>query len=299
WLTSIASIITSSGELIRLNYIQCLSPSLPNKKGTIILIHGFPQTSYQFRHVITPLSDAGYTVVAPDYRGASQSSKPLAGYAKFQMAEDLKLLLHSHLELKEKVHIVGHDIGGMVAFAYAAQYPENVATLTWSEFQVLHFTSCWPSQQQMKGTPDVFRFVFHQIRDLPESLVMGKEREYLKYFFDKLAYNIIGPIDLDRYVVAYTQPGAMRAGFEVYRAFEQDAEDNRKWLAENGKVRVPVLGMGGRKHLIAQHMEGMMAEVHDSTDALFVEGSGHFIAEKDPESFMKGILEFVSEYNPS
>ncbi|PSN70381.1 soluble epoxide hydrolase [Corynespora cassiicola Philippines] len=294
WQTRIATLTPSPIETLRLNYTLCPPPPSTPSKGTILLIHGFPQTSHQFRHVITPLADAGYTILAPDYRGAGQSSKPPTGYTKFQMAADLHFLLTSHLQLHAKVHVVGHDIGGMIAWAYAARYPEHVASLIWGECP-LPGTSFY---EEIKGSADVFHFVFHQVRDLPEALVAGKEREYLKHFFDKLVYNsaAIGVEDLERYVLAYEQPGAMRAGFEVYRAFEQDAEENRRWLEDNGKVKVPVMGMVGKQFLLARHMEGMMAEVHDSTDVLVVEESGHYIAEEDPEAFLKGVLGFVSKY---
>merc|ERR1711971_925431 len=103
---------------VSIHYLSCSPPSNQKPKGTILLIHGFPQTSYQFRHVITPLADAGYTIIAPDYRGAGESSRPRDGYDKLTMAKDLHTLITSHLNIKDKIHVVGHDIGGMVAHAY-------------------------------------------------------------------------------------------------------------------------------------------------------------------------------------
>lgn len=144
------------------------------------------------------------------------------------MAEDLHTLVQSHLVIKEKIHVIGHDIGGMIAFAYASRYPEHTRSVIWGECP-LSGTSYY---EQIKSTPDVFHFVFHRVPDLPEFLIAGKEREYLKHFFDKIVLNTaaITPADLDNYV-AYSQPGAIRAGLEVYRAFEQDAEENRECLA--------------------------------------------------------------------
>jgi pimeloyl-ACP methyl ester carboxylesterase len=294
WRQRIATITTSSNEQICLNYRECSAPSSTEAKGVILLIHGFPQTSYQFRHVITPLSDAGYRVIAPDYRGAGQSSKPLTGYQKTQMAEDLHILVQSHLGIKEKIHVVGHDIGGMIAYAYASRYPEHVASVIWGECP-LPGTSCY---EKVKGTPDVFHFVFHQVPDLPEFLIAGKEREYLKHFFDKIAYNsgAITAADLEHYALSYSQPGAIRAGLEVYRAFEKDAEENREWVKEHGKVKVSSLLMMGEKFMLAQSAESMANEFHEDAKILTVVESGHYIAEENPESFVEEVLGFVHKH---
>jgi pimeloyl-ACP methyl ester carboxylesterase len=210
------------------------------------------------------------------------------------MAEDLHILIYSHFGIKEKIHVVGHDIGGMIAFAYASRYPNDVASVVWGECP-LPGTSCY---EGIKGTPEVFHFVFHQVPDLPEFLIAGKEREYLKHFFDKISYNsaAITPADLEHYALAYSQPGAIRAGLEVYRAFEKDAEENRKWVAEHGKVKIPSLLMNGEKFMLAQSAEGMAEEYHEGAEMLTVEESAHYIAEENPNGFLKGVLEFVNKH---
>ncbi|KAF2678649.1 soluble epoxide hydrolase [Lentithecium fluviatile CBS 122367] len=290
WVQRIATITDSSGLQIRLNYISCPTHLRP-QKGTILLIHGFPQTSYQFRLVITPLSDAGYNVVAPDYRGAGQSSKPLTGYEKTQMAEDLHILVKDHLKITEKVHVVGHDIGGMIAVPYAYQYAEDVASLIWGECP-LPGTKVY---EEVKTMAEAFHFVFHQVPDLPEMLIAGREREYIKHYFDKQLSNsaAISPQDLEVYTMAYSQPGAMRAALGVYRAFERDAEDNRRWLRENGKLGVPSLLMMGGEFLLVSRAEEMREEVHEGGEVVVIEGSGHYIAEENPEAFVEAVLRFV------
>ncbi|CAI6231516.1 unnamed protein product [Periconia digitata] len=297
WQQRIATISTTEqGEQVRLNYINCSSPSEAGLKGTILLIHGFPQTSYQFRHVITPLSDAGYRVIAPDYRGAGKSSKPVLGYEKSQMAQDIHLLIQSHLSIKDKIHVVGHDIGGMVAFAYASQYPDDVASVIWGECP-LPGSSFY---EDIKGTPGVFHFVFHQVPDLPEALIAGREKIYLQHFFDKLLYNTaaITSEDLEQYTVAYAQPGAISAGINVYRAFAKDAEENKKWLKDNGKLNVPAMGMVGKESFLAASTESMLKEVHEEqqVETFLVEEASHYIAEENPESFVKGVLGFVRKH---
>ena len=105
--------IQQSDPEIRIFYTECL-PASGGTKGTILLIHGFPETSYQFRHVIGPLAEAGYRIIAPDYRGAGYSSKPPSGYTKDVLAQDLFKLVHDRLGVQDKIHVVGHDIGGMI-----------------------------------------------------------------------------------------------------------------------------------------------------------------------------------------
>jgi len=294
WEQRIASITTSSGEEIRLNYIGCRAEPAKGSKGVILLIHGFPQTSYQFRHVITDLAKAGYHVIAPDYRGAGQSSKPPKGYQKTQMAEDLHILIKDHFKIQKKIHVVGHDIGGMIAFAYASRYPDDVASVIWGECP-LPGTSFY---ENIKGTPDVFHFVFHQVPDLPEFLIAGKEREYLKHFFDKLLYNssAITPADLDYYTLAYSQPGAIRAGLEVYRAFEKDAEENRTWLAQHGKLKVPSLLMMGEQCMLAQGSESMASEYHEAVETVEIAEAAHYIAEENPSSFISMVQGFIEKH---
>ncbi|KAH7074501.1 Alpha/Beta hydrolase protein [Paraphoma chrysanthemicola] len=289
WKQRIATV--SDGQL-RIAYTEC-SPIIETK-GTILLIHGFPQTSYQFRHVIAPLSDAGYRVIAPDFRGAGQSSKPPNGYEKSNMAGDLYRLVQEHLGIKEKIHVVGHDIGGMIAFAYASRYPDGVASLIWGECP-LPGTSVY---EEVKTNPAAFHFMFHCVPDLPEFLIAGKEREYLKHFFDKQLYNsaAITPADLDHYTLAYEQPGAIRAALEVYRAFEKDAEENRGWLKEHGKVKVPTMVMMGEKFILTPYAERMTSEVNENATVLLIEESGHYVAEENPQAFVKGVLEFVRKH---
>ncbi|OCL04814.1 alpha/beta-hydrolase [Glonium stellatum] len=291
----IATIKSPDDEEIRLNYLECLNPPSLDKKGTILLIHGFPQTSYQFRHVIIPLSNAGYHIIAPDYRGAGQSSKPASGFTKAIMAGDILIPVRDYLGIKEKIHVVGHDIGGMIAFAYASRYPDHVASVIWGECP-LPGSSFY---EQSKGTVALFHFIFHSVLDLPEALVAGREGIYLKHFFDKLSYNsaAISLTDLEYYTTCYSQPGAMRCGINVYRAFEKDVEENRKWLKENGKCKIPALALSGGNCFLAQHAESMLKEFHVHVENATVADSGHYIAEENPEDFVHEVLEFVRKNN--
>ncbi|MGE8943355.1 alpha/beta fold hydrolase [Leptospira interrogans] len=116
---------------VRLGYTDARTTEQPLR--TVLLLHGAPQTRYFWRHVIEPLALAGYRVIAPDYRGAGESSKPLAGYDKWTMAGDIHTLVRETLGVKGPIAIVGHDLGSMLAFAYALRYRDEISTATFME----------------------------------------------------------------------------------------------------------------------------------------------------------------------
>ncbi|KAI1375705.1 soluble epoxide hydrolase [Hypoxylon crocopeplum] len=281
---------------LRIAYIDCPSKNKRSQRGVILLIHGFPQTSYQFRHVIDPLAEAGYRVLAPDYRGAGASSKPAIGFTKSIIARDLVRLLDA-LEIHEPVHVVGHDIGGMVAFAMAAKHPSRVASVNWGECP-LPGTSAYIEDRTTHSVQQ-FHFIFHSVPDLPLALVAGRERIYLSHFFQKIAYNTaaITNEDLDHYVRCYEQPGAMRCAFELYRAFEQDAKECEEWISAYGKLSIPALCLTGARSRHLDHAAKMFAEVHqkDTYEVVAVPESGHYIAEENPEGFVRETLRFIEK----
>jgi len=278
----------------RLHYIDCSPSPGTSPKGVLLLIHGFPQTSYQFRHVIPLFADAGYRVIVPDYRGAGQSSHPAHDFRKATMADDLFALVHSYLGIQDKIHIIGHDIGGMIAHSYASRRPSHVKSLVWGECP-LPGTAAYEENKIMKQQ---FHFVFHSVPDLPEALVTGRERLYLKHFFDKQALNTgaITSADLDHYTLMYSQPGALRCAFAVYEAFEVDAEENRAWLQDKGKCKVPALVLSGDSSRHADEAEFMGIEMYENLEVDVVEESGHYIAEENPVAFVRKVLAFVEKH---
>ncbi len=233
---------------------------------TIVLLHGFPQTWWEWHHVIPDLVHAGFRVVAPDYRGAGQSFRPHGGYDKRTMAQDIHVLLKEHLRIEQPVVMAGHDIGLMVAYAYAQAYRDDVSHLVIMDAP-LPGTAVF---DRVRSDPRVWHFGFHGVRDLPELFVAGKEREYLQYFFNVRIFDTsaISDGDFEVYVSSYSAPGAMRAGFEVYRAFDQDITDNRESLRRNGKLRIPVLALGGTISTTGALVEEMMREVAEDVKGI-------------------------------
>jgi pimeloyl-ACP methyl ester carboxylesterase len=258
---------------------------------TIVLLHGFPQTFWEWHRVIPRLVEAGFRVVAPDYRGAGHSSRPFGGYDKRTMASDIHRLLHEHLHLDGPVAVVGHDIGLMVAYAYAQAYREEVSHLVVMDAP-LPGTAVF---DRLRSDPRVWHFAFHAARDVPEMLVAGRERPYLQAFFNARMFDpsAITESDFEVYVAAYSAPGAMRAGFETYRAFDQDIADNRDALKRNGKLAMPVLAVGGASSTTGPLMEEMMREVSEHVTALRISGTAHWIAEENPSILVAELLKFL------
>jgi pimeloyl-ACP methyl ester carboxylesterase len=256
---------------------------------TVVLLHGFPQTWWEWRHLISPLAHAGFCVVAPDYRGAGNSSKPPGGYDKRTMASDIRKLLRDHLRVEGPVILVGHDIGLMVAYAFAQEYRRDASHLIIIDAPVPG-TSVF---DRLKLDPRLWHFAFHGARDVAEMLLAGRERQYLQAFFYARCFNP-SALDLDHFSSAYSAPGAMRAGLELYRAFEQDAVDNREFLRRNGKLAIPTLALGGAISNSGPLLEEMMREVAEHVIAARVPDTGHWVPEENPQALLEILLDLLS-----
>lgn len=286
---------------LRLAYREARPPAEPPTKGIIILLHGFPQTSYQFRHIIPLLAADGYHCIAPDYRGAGGSSKPTGDdFTKTTMARDIISLL-DHLAIHEKVHVVGHDLGGMVAYALASRHSARVKSVCLGECPLPGTQTYF--RDRTEHAVQQFHFIFHCVPDLPEALIAGKERIYIKHFFDKITYSLsaFDDADVDYYTQQYSQPGAMRCATATYRAFERDAEENKAWVAEQGICQIPTLVLSGEHSRHAAEAMEMMLEVTDER-MLRVEtvaGAAHFLAEENPKGFADAVLRLIGEHDDS
>jgi pimeloyl-ACP methyl ester carboxylesterase len=257
----------------------------------VVLLHGFPQTWWEWRSVIPKLVGAGFRMVAPDYRGAGHSGRPAGGYDKATMAEDVHQLVRDQLGITEPVVLAGHDIGLMVAHSYAQHYRGEVSHLAVLDAP-LPGTAVF---DRLSSDPRVWQFAFHAVRDIPEMLIAGRERAYLQHFFTARAADpsAVTAEDLDVYVAAYASPGGIRAAMEVYRAFDQDVVDHRAALERDGKLTLPVLAVGGAISTTGKLMEPMMREVADDVTALVIPGAGHWIPEEQPRVLAQALHEFA------
>jgi pimeloyl-ACP methyl ester carboxylesterase len=260
---------------------------LGGRGDTVVLLHGWGQNWYMWRHVMPKLVAQGYTVIAPDLRGIGDSGKPVGGYDKKTVATDIKSLV-DQLNLGQ-VHIVGHDVGGMVAYSYAAQFQSSVRSLTIVDVPLPGI----PPWDAIVANPRTWHFRFYANRDLAESLIAGREKTYFAWFYNSEAVNPAG-IDeetLDVYARSYATPGALRGGFEHYRAFEQDAKDNSVFAKT--KLTIPVLGVGGAGSfgpIIEQHLK----HVAENVRSVSIEGSGHWVADERPAELIEALSKFFA-----
>jgi pimeloyl-ACP methyl ester carboxylesterase len=182
----------------------------------------------------------------------------------------------------------------MIAHSYAAQFPEEVASIAQGENPLPGTQGYHSTKNDLK----VWHFTFHAVPDLPETLIQGRERIYLKHFFDRLAQNpdAISSHDLDVYATAYAQPGAMRAGLNVYRCFEKDGEDNVSIVKAKGKSEVRSLALWGGKSFAGEEMATSMAsEFYENVQFEMVAGAGHWIAEEKPKEFVEVLLRWFEK----
>ncbi|MEU7835525.1 alpha/beta hydrolase [Nonomuraea sp. NPDC049129] len=274
---------------VRLGYTLAVPVDREPDK-TVLLVHGAPQTRYAWRKVIGPLAEAGYRVIAPDYRGAGASTKPRDGYDKWTMAGDLHSLVHDVLAVTGPVSLVGHDLGSMLALSYALRYRSDVVSATFMEAP-LPGTDYY---EQRKVAKSAWHFDFPANPDIAVYLTHGRERWYINRFFDDLAYqpDAIGNDDLDLYARAFEAPGAMRALCEIYRELDHDADFNRADLSRHGKLAIPVLASGGGTQILSKEYEPMCRQIAENVTSRLVPDCGHWVAEENPGYFTTMFLEF-------
>ena len=177
-------------------------------------------------------------------RGLGDSEKPLTGYDKKTVAEDIYQLVKKLGY--SKIYIVAHDWGGPVAYSYAAAHPKDVLKMIILDIILPGFGYEEAGNFSPKG---IWHFSFHAVRDLPEKLIDGKEDVYLNWLYDHFLYNqsAITTDDREEYIKQYSKPGAMRAGFEYYRSVFEDAKQNKEYGKE--KLEIPILTIGGEAGL--------------------------------------------------
>ena len=249
----------------------------------VFLLHGYAQTSHMWRPLILELAKT-HAVIAPDLRGFGSSSKPESGYDKKTLAQDIHALAASLGY--SRIAIAGHDIGLMVAYAYAAQFPREVARIALMD-AFLPGVGDWKTVWLLR---DLWHFHFYG--KTPLALVEGRERIYLEHFWNDFAADSacsVSEADRQLYAAAYAQPGAMRAGFEVFRAFEQDAKDFADFAKT--KLTMPMLALTGQKasgeFLIAQ---GRL--VADQVEGVVVKDSGHWLIDEAPDQVIPQLVSF-------
>ncbi|GJH28990.1 hypothetical protein CBA19CS42_30760 [Caballeronia novacaledonica] len=213
------------------------------------------------------------------------------------MATDIRELL-AFLRITSPITLVGHDLGMLVGYSFATLYPTDVERLVLMEAPIPGTKAFQSVATTRFSESRLWHFHLHGAADsIAEMLIVGRELPYLRSFYVRLSSNpdAISLADVQRYVADYTAPGAMRAGFELYRAFEKDEGDNRRALVEKGKLQMPVLGLGGTASFFLPLADEMLSEVAENATVRPIEDCGHWIAEEQPEIFLRELRRFVRD----
>jgi len=253
----------------------------------VVLLHGFADTGDMWAQAAIKLMK-DHTVIVPDLRGMGLSAHPDSGYTKKSKAADIAGVMDA-LKI-DKADLVTHDIGNMVGYALAAQYPKRITK--WVVIDApLQGIGDW---DKIKQSPLLWHFNFRG-PDM-ERLVAGRERIYLDRFYNELSAD---PKKIDEatrvhYAKLYARPHAMHDAFEQFKAFDQDAIDNQAMLATGGKLPMPVLAVGAEKSAGTTQADILRFVAADVTGAI-VPASGHWIMEENPDATVKLITDFLSK----
>jgi pimeloyl-ACP methyl ester carboxylesterase len=250
----------------------------------VVLLHGFPQTWWEWHKVMPELSKH-HTVIALDLRGAGHSDKPQAGYDKASMAADVHAAMRSLGFARYAV--CGHDIGAMVALALAFQHREALTRLAILDAPM----PGWSQWEANFADPKVWHFAFHMRRDLPELLIQGRELAYVSTFLSDRAFNhgAFEHHDIEIFARALAQVGNTRGALEWYRAFPLDHANGLAW--KKTPLTIPVMALGG-EHRYGEKMIPMLKEFASSVVGGSIAGCGHWVPEERPAETAKRLLSF-------
>jgi pimeloyl-ACP methyl ester carboxylesterase len=251
---------------------------------TVILIHGYTQTSRMWRPLIPKLTDK-FTVIAPDLPGIGDSDIPKDGLDMKTAAIRIHALAKS-LGIS-KARVVGHDIGLMVAYAYAAQFPSEVEKLVVMDA----FLPGVPGWELAYDSPSFWHFRFHG--PTPEALVQGRENKYFAYFWNDLAADgthSLPEVDRASYVAAYSRPGRMRAGWAYFASWPDTAKDFAQMA--QAQLTMAVLSIAGEK-ASAAILSPQMKRVATDVKVIELKGCGHWLMEERPQETMDALVEFL------
>src|SRR5713101_559945 len=254
------------------------------KGPAVLLLHGYGETGDMWAPLAAELAP-GHLVVVPDLRGIGLSSRPASGYDKKTQAGDIAGVLDA-LKI-EKADLVTHDIGNMVGYAFAAQHPDRVTKFVLMDAplpgigpwdQIVRSRALWHFSF---GGPDA------------ERLVAGRERIYLDRFWNEFSADPkkFSEASREHYAKLYARPGAMHAGFEQFKAFDQDTADNKAFLAK-GNLTMPVLAVGGEKSF-GSTMATVMRFAATNVQQAVIPHSGHWLMEENPADTIKLLKDFL------
>lgn len=262
---------------IQLHYIEL------GKGPVVILLHGWPETSFSWRLTMGTLAKR-YRVIAPDLRGLGLSERTQSGYDKKTIATDIKSLIE-YLGEKQAV-VIGHDMGGKAAYVMAHLYPKIISKLILVDCLI-------PGTENADALHGgAWHYGFHMAANIPEMLTAGREKEYIRaqilaWLFQK---NAISEDTINEYAKYYSTKRGMTAGFNYYRTLKDDASLVKSF--QNEKLLMPVLAISGR-HGVGDKLPKALKTEAINLQNIIIENSGHFVAEEAPDTFNSIVLKFL------
>ena len=267
----------------RLHYV------IGGQGSPVVLLHGWPQTWYEWRKIMPALAEK-YTVIAPDSRGMGDSERTESGYDASTLAEDTFSLVRS-LGFQQ-ISLVGHDLGVLTAYAYAARYREAVQRLVILDSPLPGFGG-----EDFAIKRNIWHYNFFQAPGgLAEALLEGREHILLQWFFSRVANPAtFTQEDIDEYVRCYSGRDALRAGFEYYRSFATNTQLFKEYSKE--KLHIPVLALGG-EYSGAGWPFLSLGQLAEQVSGGIIPQCGHYIAEERPDELLQRLNAFFSEQEP-
>jgi len=254
--------------------------------AAVILIHGFPQDWFEF-HKVMPRLAKSFTVISVDLRGIGGSKATVGGYDAANLATDIEQLAEK-LKLKN-YYVAGHDMGGMVAYAFARRYPAKSRGVMIIEAP-LPGIEPWG---EVVTNPKLWHINFNQTPELPEKLIMGRQSEYFKYFF-KFIKTGITATEAAHYINSYKSADQLRAGFELYRALPANEKFN---AAQTDSLELPLILVGGEDsfgELIPRFAESLRRNGCRNVTTEIMNNAAHYVADEQPEMLAKLIERYAA-----
>jgi pimeloyl-ACP methyl ester carboxylesterase len=247
--------------------------------STVVLVPGWPETAEAYSEVF-PLLAKSHIIISVDPPGLGDSAPSEVGYDTGTISRSLNQALRSRTE--DGFHLVGHDVGAWIAFAWAAQFSERVKSLTVIDAALPGLAPPLSFPLPFEVNVKLWQFSFNTLPELPEILTKGRERELLNWLFDKKSEHPerITPAKRERYVECYAKPSGMSDGFAYYRAAAVSARQNSEFAKQ--KLQMPVLALGGSSGM-GGNLKLLMKPLAEHVDGGAIEDCGHYVMEEQPE----------------
>lgn len=253
----------------------------------LVLLPGWPQTAEAFTSVFHPLSKR-YRFLALDPPGLGDSAPP-ASYDTATVSKAMAEAIHAVVD--GPYHLIGHDVGGWIAYPWAAQFPSKVKSLSILDASVPGFLPPFQFPLSRPTNSRLWQFSFFALPELPEILTSGREREFLTWFFKRKTAKFEDIGLFERYIQTYAKPGALSRSFEYYRAFEQSAKQNLEFAKK--PLNVPTLALGGASSVGAGMVDLVQQFVATKVSGGAIDDCGHFLPEEQPSDVAQKLLKFL------